>query len=330
MVHLNQYQYTPYERACEIFAEIYGHSISEGTLCNSIYECAASLEEFRNQLKGFLRRSWVIHCDETGVQIKDKRNWMHVAATPLLAYYFVHARRGKEAMDAMDILPSFQGTAVHDFWGAYKKYPCSHSFCNAHLLRELIFARDEDNSENAGHMIDCLMDIKEAGDEAKVEGAEFLPQEMQKLMQNRYDEVVREWQTCIPQEPVCYGKRGKKKQSKTRNLLDRLATHSREVFTFMYDFSVPFDNNLAERDLRMMKLKEKISGIFRSPEGAENFCRIRSYIQTVKKNGLNILESLKKAFLGSPFMPQTMVPPLSSNKQLIRGGICLRRRSMNG
>ncbi len=308
MVYLNQYQHLPYERACEVFTEIYGHSISEGTLCNSICECASSLEEFENQLKGFLRCSWVIHCDETGVQIKDKRNWMHVASTPFLAYYFVHAGRGKEAIDAMGILPSFEGTAVHDFWGGYKKYPCSHSFCNGHLLRELIFARDEDSSKNAACMIDCLMDIKEVVDVAKAEGPESLPREEQKLLQNRYDEVVREWEACIPQDPVVFGKRGRKKQSKTKNLLDRLSDHSPEVLRFMYDFRVPFDNNLAERDLRMMKLKEKISGLFRSIEGARNFCRIRSYIQTVKKNGLNILEALKNAFLGIPFMLCEMIP----------------------
>lgn len=308
MVYLNQYQYIPYERSCEIFAELYGRSISEGTLYNSIHECATSLEGFENQLKGFLRRSWVIHCDETGVRMKEKRHWMHVASTPFLALYYVHARRGKEAMDAMDILPFFTGTAVHDFWGPYKKYTCSHGFCNSHLIRELIFARDEDESTSAGNMIECLMDIKGIVDDAKTQGSESLPRETQKFLQNRYDEVVREWKACIPQNPVGSGKRGPKKQSKTKNLLDRLSAHSGEVLRFMYDFQVPFDNNLAERDLRMMKLKEKISGTFRSVEGSENFCRIRSYIQTVKKNGLNILESLKNAFLGNPFMPQAMVP----------------------
>jgi transposase len=249
---------------------------------------------------------YIIHY-EVYITEQSRDRW-YPLFSPLFAYYFVHARRGKEAMDAMDILPSFQGTAMHDFWGAYKKYHCSHSFCNGHLLRELIFARDEDHSENAGYMIECLLEVKEAVDDAKAGGSESLPRERQKQLQNRYDEIVRYWQACIPQEPVCSGKRGKKKQSKTKNLLDRLAKHSREVLTFMYDFNVPFDNNLAERDLRMMKLKEKISDIFRSHEGAENFCRIRSYIQTVKKNGLNILESLKNAFLGNPFMPQTMVP----------------------
>ena len=182
MVYLNQYQHIPYERACEIFYEIFRHSISEGTLYNSIEECAASLEDFEIQLKGFLRHAWVIHCDETGIQVKNKRDWLHVASTPFLAYYFVHAKRGREAMDAMDILSSFEGNAVHDFW------------------------------------------------------------------------------------------------------------------------------NLAERDLPIIKLNEKISGVFRSVEGAENFCRIRSYIQTVKKNGLNVIEALKNAFLGSHFMPQAMLP----------------------
>lgn len=308
MVYLNQYQHIPYERACEIFYEIFRHSISEGTVYNSIEECAASLEDFEIQLKGFIRRAWVIHCDETGVRVKSERNWLHVASTSDLAYYFFHTRRGKEAMDAMGILPSFEGTAVHDFWGAYKKYPCSHSYCNGHLLRELIFARDEDHSIHAGAMIECLMEIKGCVDDAKVDGAACLSQETLEYLQNRYDEIVREWKTCYPHEPVRSGKRGRTKQSKTKNLLDRLSANYREVLKFMYDFSVPFDNNLAERDLRMMKLKEKISGTFRSVEGAEYFCRIRSYIQTVRKNGLNILEALKNAFLGNPFMPQSMIP----------------------
>ncbi len=308
MVYLNQYQHIPFERACEIFTEIYGHSISEGTLYNSILECATSLEEFENQMKGFLRRSWVLHCDETGVRIKDKRNWMHVASTPFLTYYFVHEKRGSEAIDAMDILPFFKGTAVHDFWGAYMKYTSfSHSFCNGHILRELTFAHEEDNSENAGYMLECLMDIKEAVDEAKTKGLECLPDETLKQLQNRYDETVNEWQACFSEEPVSLRKRGRKKQSKTKNLLDRLSAYRQEVLKFMYDFSVPFDNNLAERDLRMMKLKEKISGTFRSIEGGVNFCKIRSYIQTVKKNGLNILESLKNVFLGNHIMPQTLL-----------------------
>jgi transposase len=212
------------------------------------------------------------------------------------------------AMDAMDILPSFEGTAVHDFWGPYRKHPCSHSFCNGHILRELTFAQEEDHSEHAGTMIECLMEIKGCVDEAKAEAAGCLPQEKLKYLQNRYDEIVREWKTCYPQETVKSGKRGRTKQSKTKNLLDRLYANYREVLKFMYDFSVPFDNNLAERDLRMMKLKEKISGTFRSNEGADHFCRIRSYIQTVKKNGLNVFEALKNALLGNPFMPQVMSP----------------------
>lgn len=304
LVYLNQYQYLPSERACELFQDLFGHTISEGTLNNAVGNCSSSLEPFEKEVKSQIIDSPVIHCDETGMASMEKCNYVHIASTPSLTFYTISQKRGSDGMDGAGILPYFRGTAVHDFWGAYMKYPCNHAFCNAHIVRELIFAHEEDNCEFAKRMIDCILEIKEAVDNEKEREGESLPVEAIAQFEEDYNQIIEEWLATYPPEPNrTPGKRGRKRQSKTKNLLDRLSTYSRQILAFMYDFSIPFDNNLAERDLRMMKLKQKISGTFRSIEGIKAFCRIRSYISTVRKQGRNVLESLKEALAGKPFLP---------------------------
>jgi transposase len=201
--------------------------------------------------------------DETGMRAFGSLHWLHTVSTRWLTGYFAHKRRGREAMNAADILPDFRGRAVHDFWDSYITFDCNHAFCNAHLLRELIFLWEEQNQQWAKTMIDHLLTIKTAVDTAREVGLATLPTED----------------------------------------LDRFRNHHDGILAFMRDFSVPCDNNLAERDLRMMKLRQKISGTFRSFDALVDFCRIRGYVSTARKNGINALDALRRVFRGDPFLP---------------------------
>ena len=243
--------------------------------------------------------------DETGVRATGSLHWLHTVSTRCLTWYFAHKRRGREAMDAAGILKDFRGCAVHDFWDAYLKYLCGHAFCNAHLLRELTFLWEEQSQQWAKSMIDLLLGIKNAVDTARASDLTSLTNIEIELFRKRYQEIVAAGYAQNPAaEPIPGPKRrGRRKQSKARNLLDRFRDHADGILAFMRDFAVPFDNNLSERDLRMMKLRQKISGTFRNFDALVNFCRIRGYVSTARKNGINALDALRRVFLGTPFVP---------------------------
>jgi len=222
----------------------------------------------------------------------------------------MHAKRGREAMDAIDILPQRKGVMVHDGLRSYAQYPeAKHALCNAHHLRELTFVKEQYEQDWAGEMIQLLLDIKAAVDQAKVQGKVHLRPERRSAFSAQYDQVIAKGLEANPPPPEpTHKKRGRKKQSKAKNLLGRLQGHKAEVLAFMDDFKVPFDNNLAERDLRMVKLKQKISGGFRTNAGAETFCQIRSYIATARKNGQRAFAVLLVALNGTPFYPPFLSP----------------------
>jgi transposase len=301
--YLKEYQYLSCERLSEFFKDVFSHSMSEGTFNNFSEDCHNSLEGYENEVKECLKVSPVVGFDETGFRYNGKRHWLHVASTEKLTYYSVEEKRGKEGMDNGGILPDFPGKAVHDYWSPYFKYNCLHALCNAHHLRELIYMFEEEKQEWASKMISLLIEIKASVDTAKPV-INCLVTEVLRKFERKYDGIIEEGLDNLPDivntQP---NKRGRKKQSKSKNLLDRLKNHKEEVLAFMYDFQVPFDNNQSERDLRMMKLKQKISGTFRSENGTKYFARIRSYISTVRKHGLNILEAIQNAFAGKPFIP---------------------------
>lgn len=247
------------------------------------------------------------HFDETGLRVNSQLWWLHVACTASLTYYFVHPKRGREAIDEMDVLPNFKGIGVHDGWRSYAGYDnCAHSLCNAHHRRELRFIVERYEQPWADKMMTLLVEMKTAVDTAKALDQSALSPPHLTAFEQRYEGLIADGLTANPPPKVdetTPKKRGRKKQSPPKNLLDRLRLHQAAVLAFIHDFRVPFDNNQAERDVRMMKLKQKISGCFRAADGARKFCRIRGYLSTLRKQGLTVLDALKKAFLNVPVVP---------------------------
>ena len=303
-VYLTNYGLFPYDRAAELFEDIFSIPLSPGTLVNINHRCSDLLKDAVEEgIKKGIRGSEVAHFDETGIRINGELHWLHVASTAGMSYFFPHSKRGGKAMEEIGILPNFTGTAVHDHWKSYFNYECDHSLCNAHHIRELTFLHEEYGQDWAKGMIDFLLEVKNEVD--KAQGVSFDSTTV-KQFEDRYKRIVGEGMKANPPPEVGEGekKRGRKKKSKARNLLERLEQYGKETLAFMYDFKVPFDNNQGERDIRMMKVQQKISGTFRSYEGAVSFCRIRSYISTVKKQGGNVITAIQNIFQGNPFLPE--------------------------
>lgn len=308
-IYLSQYQLLPYERISELFADLFDHQLSQATLVNANKAAYEVLEPVEEEVKQRIIASPVVHFDETGLYTEGKREWLHVASTEKLTYYAAHSKRGHEATDEIGILPEFQGTAVHDFWKSYFRYLCNHALCNAHHLRELTGILEQDKQTWPKEMIDLLCKIKKAVEEKK-STANQLEVEQIRNFEEKYDQIIQDGLSENP-SPISQDqprKRGRKKQSKAKNLLDRLKEYRQETLAFMYDFSIPFDNNQAERDIRMMKVQQKISGTFRSTQGAKSFCRIRGYISTARKNFLSVIDAIQSALEGNPFIPACRGP----------------------
>ncbi len=307
VTYFSQYQLLPYQRIQELMEEVMNVPLSQGSIKNMLTHCRGQLEPFEQAVKVQLIDSEQVHFDETGLRLNQDLHWLHVASTEKLTYYQIHKRRGQPAMEAMGILPHFKGRASHDHWKSYYHYPCEHALCNAHHLRELIYAEEQYNQHWASLLKACLLQAKEEVDTAKNRGQQSLSLRRRTYYKRRYSRILRQGKDELPilEPPATPPKRGRRKQHKVKNLHDRLVAHKSEVLAFMDDFSVPFDNNLAERDLRMIKVKQKISGCFRSEEGATSFALIRSYLSTAKKQGKNMLDALSSAFKGQPFLPES-------------------------
>jgi transposase len=305
-VYLKEYQLLPFDRLTEIMRDLFAcDTFSAGTLANLTTACADRLEPVEAIIRAQVAAADVVGFDETGVRATGSLHWLHTASTRWLTWYFAHTRRGCDAMDAADILPEFRGRAVHDFFRSYEQYDCDHAFCNAHLLRELIFLWEEQDQPWAKTMIDHLLTIKAAVDTARDAGLAALPDADLDRFHQGYLHIVDVGYVQNPLTAPAPGppRRGRRKQSKARNLLERFRDHPGGILAFMRDFAVPFTNNLSERDLRMMKLRQKISGTFRNFEALVGFCRIRGYVSTARKNGLSAIDALRRAFSGDPFVP---------------------------
>ena len=303
-VYLTVYQMLPLARACELFEDFYGQSPSQAFVLEAQTACQQQIAPAVDHIQQGILASQVVHFDESGVRVEGGLNWLHTAGTERLTYYAIHPRRGQVGMQAIGILPRFRGRAVHDHWSPYLKFEnCQHAFCNAHHLRELRFIAEQYDQTWAQDMAQLLLDIKTEVQAVRTDRESLSPSRIAHYEQ-RYDDLLRQgFEATPPPDPPPTLKRGRKKQSPARNLLLRLQRHKAETLTFMRDFRVPFDNNLAERDVRMVKVKQKVSGCFRTSRGANTFCTIRSYLSTVRKHSANVIQSLHDAFLGQPFMP---------------------------
>jgi len=303
-VCLNQEQLLPVRRTCQLLSDLFGQPLAEGTLQSALDECAAELSEIEREIKRAITGAAVAHYDETGCYVADHRDWLHVASTASLTHYAVHRQRGAAAIREIGMLPAFTGRAMHDGYVSYRQFACAHALCNAHHLRELTFLHEVTKLDWAGAFKELLCAIKTAVDTARAAGETALSRAQRAAFEHRYDQLIEAGLAHEAQQPALpTGQRGRKKQSKAKNLLDRLTRDRAEVLAFMHDFTVPFDNNLAERDLRLVKVQQKISGTFRTRQGAENFCRIRGYISTLKKQGQHVLSALSSLFSGLPVIP---------------------------
>lgn len=286
IVYLKHYGFLSYERIAEFMSDVLNQKISQGTLVNIVNNCAENMKPITEKIRESLINQDVVHFDETGLRIENSLHWLHSAGTDQLSYYFPHKNRGKIAMQAMGILETFKGIAVHDHWDSYYHFAnCSHALCNAHHLRELAFFQEQ-KEPWAEKIITCLLDAKKE----KLVG--IIPENRIKYYRDRLKRLINKGFLEHPESTKLDKQRGRKKQSKARNLLLRLKTDIDDVLRFVQVDKVPFDNNLAERDIRMVKVQQKVSGTFRSQIGANSFCVIRSYLSTARKQGLSVYKAI--------------------------------------
>ena len=303
-VYLLEQQLIPYARVRELLADLLGAFVSSGTLARWVQQGAERLRPVEEQIKAALRRAPVLHSDETGVRRAGKLAWAHVACTARLTHYAIHAKRGSEATDAIGILPSYRGVSVHDGWKPYRHYTaCHHALCNIHHLRELTFVEEQFEQPWAKDLKGMLLEMKAAVEQARTRGERRLDDGERHAFIRRYDDLMAQGLTANPRPERPPGRRGRLKQSPARNLLERLWMGHEEVLAFLDDLTIPFDNNQAQRDLRMLKVQQKIAGSFRADAGSDAFARIRGYLSSMHKQGVALLAALQSVFSGQPLYP---------------------------
>ena len=295
-VYMSQFQLIPYKRIQGYFREQLGIPVSEGSIYNFNQEAYGLLATFEEKVKTKLAGSDLLHVDETGINMNGDKRWLHCTSNSSWTYFFPHEKRGTDAMNAVGILPKFRGILCHDHWKPYYKYDCTHALCNAHHLRELEGVWEGDKQQWAKDAKSLLEEINRAVNDA---GGLLEAGESGKYRQ-RYRSILKnaEAECPAPDETNRKGKRGRVKRTKARNLLERLIEYESDVLRFMDNKIVPFTNNLGENDIRMTKVQQKISGCFRSMEGAKIFCRVRSYLSTCRKQGVSSSQALEILFRG--------------------------------
>jgi transposase len=303
-VYLVEQQLVPYARVRELLGDLFGARLSLGTLVQWVRQAAAALEPVELATKEALVHAPVLHSDETGVRRAGKLAWAHVACTKQLTHYAIEAKRGREATDAIGILPRYRGISVHDGLRSYEAYTqCRHALCNIHHLRELTFLEEEYHQAWAQGLKRLLLAMKAAVEQARLRGEQRLPDGERSAFIARYETLLAAGLAANPPPARRTGQRGRLKQSPARNLLDRLWLGQQEVLAFLDDLTIPFDNNQAERDLRMLKVHQKVSGSFRSAAGATAFARLRGYLATLRKQDHPLLAALEALFMGQLLYP---------------------------
>ena len=303
-VALNTVGAVSVNRTHEILSGVFGIPLSTGTIVNMVGRCAGRLTSIIELIRQNVISGKVGHFDETGTSVDGKNHWVHSASNLLFTHLTISANRGQAGMDAGGVLPWFMGTAVHDCWSPYWKYSTIiHALCCAHLLRELVAAEERHTNQKwAAAFIKLLLDMKKAKEEAIEAGKNELCEAVLLEFKQRYDEIIKlayEENPYPEEDENAEKKRGRKKIGKTLALIERLDTLRASVCLFVIDFTVPFDNNLAERDIRQVKTKTKVSGCFRSLVGSENYLKIMSYVGTAKKHGKSAYEAIRQAFAGN-------------------------------
>ena len=295
-VYATTYQLLPIDRTCELLRDLFGRTISGGSIMNWIGVCAKRLAPTQALIKAAIHGSAVVHVDETGLRAVGKLHWLHSASTKNLTYYYVDTNRAGKAFDRVGILPGFQGVAMHDALPSYLCRDIQHALCNAHLLRELTGLEEQTRQHWPAQLKTVLIEMKDKVEQAVARGADRLRADVLARLEGEYDRLVKRALQANPRPKYPPGQKGRPPASTARNLAERLRDHKDSVLRFLHDFEVPFDNNLAERDLRMSKVKQKISGCFRTLHGARAFATIRGYISTVRKQGYTAFEALRAFF----------------------------------
>jgi transposase len=307
--YLVEGQAVPYARASQLLQELLGVQLSAGSIATFVKTCHEQLAEVETGLKAALVKTNVIHQDETGLRVGTTGWWVHVCSTDRLTHYAAHPSRGSKALNAIGIAPQFRGTSVHDGWKSYQSYSFTQAWCNVHHLRELTFIEEELKQAWAGTMKELLLEMKAEKERAQTLGQHELDLLVLARLLCRYDALLAEGYLAnpppLPPKKSEQGKRkpGRAKQNPARNLLDRFSQGKWAVLRFLLDFAVPFDNNQAERDLRMIKVQQKVSGCFRTEQGVAMFCRIRSYLSTLRKQGFALFPALDHTLAGHPVLP---------------------------
>ena len=305
-VYLLHAQHLPLARTAILFREVFDLPVSEGFLTQLLTDAGTATGRFVAQARAELIAAPVAHFDETGVRVDGRLRWLHSASTERLTLLGVSAHRGGLGIDALGVLPAFTGVAVHDGWAPYPRYDgAEHALCNAHHLRELTAVLDRDPTQTwASDLAELLVEAHRAACAARAGGQAALDRHVLAWLQIRYDELITAAKIAHPAPPPT-GKRGAPRLGATGGLIKRLDTRRDQVLRFATDLTVPCTNNQAERDLRMAKLQMKISGCWRTFSGAETFCALRSYLSSVRKNGIGVLDALSTLLRGDPWLPAT-------------------------
>ncbi len=308
-VYLHQGQLLPTARTCEALAALCGCQISEGTLIQWSELAAERLAPTVERIAELIVASHLQHGDETGIRVYGMLHWLHVNCTRLLTHLAWHSSRGREAMDEIGIWPRFAGRGMHDRFASYDAYACVHSICGAHLMRDCVAVAEQEHQEWATEMHDFLLDLHDACHEWRLRHLTAVPALERDDWVARYFEILAAGYAAQPPPPPSSAgsHKGRQKQSQAKNLLDALLLRAEQVLALLDDLRIPFTNNQAERDLRWAKVQQKIAGTFRSATGATAFCRIRSYLSTMQKQGHPMLSALTAVFHGQP-LPVAWAP----------------------
>jgi len=285
-----------------LMGSVLGVSLSTGTITAMVSRCASKAGNILEKIRKLLTGSDVVHFDETGTDVNGRTIWVHSSSTESLTYQTINQRRGQSGMEDNGVLPDFDGTAVHDCWSPYWKYDgATHAVCNAHLLRELTSVEEYIPEHTwATAFKTLLIAMKTTKEKAIAKGAEELSYYHLHKFSRQYDDIMQTADSECPEPPdPPEKKKGRKKKGKERSLIERLMALKDSVCLFIHDFRVPFDNNQAERDVRNVKTKTKVSGCFRTEDGAQDYLDIMSYLSTGRKHGVSVYDAMIAALSGN-------------------------------